>query len=137
MIAKLKQKNNRKEAISMSKNLTKNLVNQVRKLCKLEAELAGDNGRINHNKLAPQDELKLKKIKNKIEASELEIEELILTRNTTKGTTISLKEAKKIRDDLFENELSGNGKAWQREGADILLAKLANNSREGVTRNEI
>lgn len=44
----------------MSKNPTKNLVNQVRKLCKLEAKLAGDNGRINHNKLAPQDELKLK-----------------------------------------------------------------------------
>ncbi len=39
---KIKAKNNRKEAFSMSKNPTKNLVNQVKKLCRLEAELAGN-----------------------------------------------------------------------------------------------
>ena len=38
-----------------------------------------------------------------------------------------LEKIEKIRDELFEYELAGNGKTWQREGADILLAKLGIN----------
>jgi len=71
--------------------------------------------------------LKLKKIKNKIEASQLEIEEQLLEKNTPEKSSFKVDDIEKIRDELFENELAGNGKTWQREGADILLAKLGIN----------
>ncbi|NHL92759.1 hypothetical protein ERJ63_04610 [Lactobacillus helveticus] len=68
--------------------------------------------------------MKLKKVKNKMEASQLEIEEQLLKKNSPKEDSIRVEDIKKIRDDLFENELAGNGKTWQREGIDILLTKL-------------
>ena len=43
------------------------------------------------------------------------------------NNVIKLEKIEKIRDELFEYELAGNGKTWQREGADILLAKLGIN----------
>ncbi|MDN5580926.1 MAG: hypothetical protein L0G21_10180, partial [Lactococcus raffinolactis] len=95
-----------------------------KKFCKLEAELADDKGKINYNKLTPEQALKLKKIKNKMEASQLEIEGLLLEKNFPEKDIIRVEDIKKIRDDLFENELAGNGKTWQREGIDILLTKL-------------
>ena len=91
----------------MSKNPTQNLVNQVRKFCKLEAELADDKGKINYNKLTPEQALKLKKIKNKMEASQLEIEELLLEKKSSEKNNIKGEDIKKIRDDLFANELEG------------------------------
>ncbi|MGO5260666.1 hypothetical protein ACTQ1F_05995 [Lactobacillus amylovorus] len=54
----------------------------------------------------------------------LEIEELILSKNTLENNVIKLEKIEKICDELFENELAGNGKTWQREGIDILLTKL-------------
>lgn len=57
----------------------------------------------------------------------VEIEELILSKNTLENNVIKLEKIEKIRDELFEYELAGNGKTWQREGADILLAKLGIN----------
>lgn len=108
----------------MSKTPTQNLVNQVRKFCKLEAELADDKGKINYNKLTPEQALKLKKIKNKMEASQLEIEELLLEKKSSEKNNIKGEDIKKIRDDLFANELEGDNKKWQRQGATILLAKL-------------
>lgn len=59
--------------------------------------------------------------------SRVEIEELILSKNTLENNVIKLEKIEKIRDELFEYELAGNGKTWQREGADILLAKLGIN----------
>nr|WP_259686322.1 hypothetical protein [Lactobacillus helveticus] len=59
-----------------------------------------------------------------MEASQLEIEEQLLKKNSPKEDSIRVEDIKKIRDDLFENELAGNGKTWQREGIDILLTKL-------------
>ncbi|MCT0164086.1 hypothetical protein EFM11_00580 [Lactobacillus helveticus] len=74
--------------------------------------------------MTPEQALKLKKVKNKMEASQLEIEEQLLKKNSPKEDSIRVEDIKKIRDDLFENELAGNGKTWQREGIDILLTKL-------------
>lgn len=54
----------------------------------------------------------------------VEIEELILSKNTLENNVIKLEKIEKICDELFENELAGNGKTWQREGIDILLTKL-------------
>ena len=108
----------------MSKNPTQNLVNQVRKFCKLEVELADEKGKINYNKLTPEQALKFKKIKNKMEASQLEIEERLLQKNSPKEDSIRIEDIRKIRDELFNNELSGDNTKWQRQGATILLAKL-------------
>ena len=107
-----------------SRDSGQNLVNQVRKFCKLEAELADDKGKINYNKLTPEQALKLKKIKNKMEASQLEIEELLLEKKSSEKNNIKGEDIKKIRDDLFAKELEGDNKKWQRQGATILLAKL-------------
>lgn len=120
----------------MSKNPTQNLVNQVKKYCKLEAELADKKGKINYNKLAPEQALELKKIKNKMEASQLEIEEQLLKKNTSQKNNIEVEKIREARANLFANELAGNGKAWQREGINILLTKLGIRE-EGKTQNEI
>ena len=56
--------------------------------------------------------------------SRIEIEELILSKNTLENNVIKLEKIEKICDELFENELAGNGKTWQQEGIDILLTKL-------------
>lgn len=47
-----------------------------------------------------------------------------MEKNTPEKSSIKVDDIEKIRDELFENELAGNGKTWQREGIDILLAKL-------------
>lgn len=66
-----------------------------------------------------------------MEASQLEIEEQLLKKNSPKENSIRGEEnsirgedIRKIRDELFENELAGKGKTWQWEGIDILLTKL-------------
>ena len=105
-------------------NTTQEKRQSLKKFCKLEAELVDEKGKINYNKLTPEQALKLKKVKNKMEASQLEIEEQLLKKNSPKEDSIRVEDIKKIRDDLFENELAGNGKTWQREGIDILLTKL-------------
>ena len=105
-------------------NTTQEKRQSLKKFCKLEAELADKKGKINYNKLTPEQALKLKKVKNKMEASQLEIEEQLLKKNSPKEDSIRVEDIKKSRDDLFENELAGNGKTWQREGIDILLTKL-------------
>ena len=50
-----------------------------------------------------------------------------MEKNTPEKSSSKVDDIEKIRDELFENELAGNGKTWQREGADILLAKLGIN----------
>ncbi|ALJ23681.1 hypothetical protein AO203_07540 [Lactobacillus gallinarum] len=97
----------------MSKNPTQSLVNQIKKFCKLEAELVDEKGKINYNKLTPEQALKLKKVKNKMEALQLEIEEQLLKKNSPKENSIRGEDIRKIRDELFENELAGKGKTWQ------------------------
>ena len=74
--------------------------------------------------MTPEQALKLKKVKNKIEASQLEIEEQLLKKNSSKEDSIRGEDIRKTRNELFENELAGKGKTWQREGIDILLTKL-------------
>lgn len=108
----------------MSKNPIQNLINQVKKFYKLEAEFADEKGKVNYNKLTPEQALKFKKIKNKIEASQLEIEGLLLEKKPSEKDNIKREDIIKIRDELFANELAGDNKKWQRQGATILLAKL-------------
>lgn len=48
-----------------------------------------------------------------MEASQLEIEEQLLKKNFPKENSIRGKDIRKIRDELFENELAGKGKTWQ------------------------
>lgn len=108
----------------MSKNPTQNLVNQVKKFCKLEAELADEKGKINYNKLAPEQALKLKKIKNKMEASQLEIEEQLLMKDTPKKDNIKSEEIIQIRAELFDKEYAGDQRKWQRAAIDNFIAKL-------------
>lgn len=45
-----------------------------------------------------------------MEASQLEIEEQLLKKNSPKENSIRGEDIRKIRDELFENELAGKGK---------------------------
>lgn len=65
-----------------------------------------------------------------MEASQLEIEEQLLEENTPEKTSIKVDEIEKKRDELFTNELARDTKKWQRQGANILLAKLGINYHE-------
>ncbi|WP_297953690.1 hypothetical protein [uncultured Lactobacillus sp.] len=53
-----------------------------------------------------------------------------MEKNTPEKTSIKVDEIEKKRDELFTNELAGDTKKWQRQGANILLAKLGINYHE-------